>query len=345
MKPNLLPGRRNSAMLSIKIKIFFFTTILVLAWSDSIACGVCRFHDLGRFRNKSYISILHRFDVYESYSITSPVQQTSYFVPGNARIAHVPDPGSITDKIGKDRKTFKTLELRGNLNIAETFNLTFILPYEVNSIYYARVLNLAGTSAVTDSLLEYTGISSAIGIVEYYYEKEHKSQKHILRPAFGMNFSRRPVVDPSQVSAETDFTIQPGAGIPEFFFRFTYQYLSGSSGGNFSIIRGWSRENDPGYWFGKSMNARVSYSYKFGKNTFSIYPEAGMGLDHTKPDIEFSQNADNTGGTIMLAHLGLHVNWKKMSIGTGFQKPFYQRLSGDQIQFKSRVMTQLSLYF
>ncbi len=313
--------------------------------STGISCSLCRFHLNGNTSQKSYIEVVHRYSGYMGYNLSVPSSQDSPTSSRNGRMEHSPSSEIQIINQNTDKTTFRAYELWGNLSIGKHLNIILVFPYEQNDIYYSRILDMSGTKSVTDSLLQYEGFGSVIAIVDYSIQKESGNALHVLRPAIGKAFSRKGTIELNQIGIQADHTIQPGAGIPEFFFRLNYNLSVSNSSFGTTILRGWSRENDMDYWFGRSVNLQVYYSRKFGFRHLELTPGFNSAFESNQPDIEYKEKVLDTGRKAVLLGININVRFKNLSVATTMQKPIYQELNGEQMMLQYQFINQLKYNF
>lgn len=326
-------------------QVFIAAMFLTLA-TRSYACGLCRYLTYGPKESKSYIGVFHQLSKYSQYNAQQPlVLPTGQFHVPQARIAHAPSTEVLIDQTDQDYRRYNAVEMRANLSVLEKLNLTLVVPYETNRIYYGGIIYLDGTSTVSDSLLEFSGIGKVLGMIEYIHSWETEAISHKISPSFGLNFSRRADNIPTGATLLTDHTIQTGAYIPKYFAKLGYQIQGDQMGFNAAFVYGWSQENDPEYWFGKSWIGQLSYFHTFQIAENKLVPEMGLTYEHSKSDIEYREPIENTGGSLMHGYLGAGFTVSRFHISSHVHLPIYQELSGFQLESSFRINSQFSLYF
>jgi hypothetical protein len=92
-----------------------------------------------------------------------------------------------------------------------------------------------------------------------------------------------------------------------------------------------------------SGSVRAFYWKKFSK--FSLLPNAGIFTDLADASYNGVSYVDGTGGSIVLATLGLDVYAGHFSFGCTVQQPVSQDLGEGKIQAHTRWMTTLNYIF
>jgi len=139
--------------------------------------------------------------------------------------------------------------------------------------------------------------------------------------------------------------LQPGTGSTDFMLSAAYTLRQGAWGITVDVLGRSNTKNRQDYHFGNRISSSTKMFYWKTLRRVSFLPNAGVFVDHAAPNHDGNSFAEETGGTLALATLGLDVYAGHFSLGCTVQQPVYQNLGGDKIQANTRFMTTLNYIF
>ncbi|SHO63150.1 hypothetical protein [Algoriphagus zhangzhouensis] len=318
--------------------------------NQSFACDSCNFFEYSLLENKSYIGLFYRFRDFRDYKTISPstttaiqsfpAQLSTQLQPwiGN-EIMHEPEGNNLyVQKTKQDFETYQTIEARGNITLNYKWNLTFLLPYEFNKVYYEKYLDLP--NPVSDTTLYVQGWGDLTTAVEYIHLVYNPKSRHTFRPglAFTLPTGQAQIQSNNENRELFDPIIQPGKGAFSFIPRLNYQWFLENKGINAGMSYQWSTEGKQSYQFGNSFNAYLLYFHQFELGgSLLLAPNLGVYHESAQRDIYNGEKQDLTGGQVDFAQLGLDLNLSQTTFSLVYQRPIHQNLNGNQILNQHRI--------
>lgn len=139
--------------------------------------------------------------------------------------------------------------------------------------------------------------------------------------------------------------IQPGTGSFDIPVSLVYTLRYQQLGLNTELGYRFNTGNNIGFRYGNRFqtSCRLFYWQKAGK--ISFLPQAGLTFEKADVDYKNNEVLEYTGGSSLMANVGIDIYYNRFSLGAGFQKPVYQHMGDGNIQSKSRFNTQLIYLF
>jgi hypothetical protein len=139
--------------------------------------------------------------------------------------------------------------------------------------------------------------------------------------------------------------LQPGSGSTDFMISAAYTLRSGAWGIATDVLGRINTANKKDYRFGNRVSGSAKAFYWKKVRKCSFLPNIGLFADHSAPNFDQGEQAESTGGSMVLSTFGLDVYIGKISAGFTFQQPVYQHLGEGAIQANSRWMATLNYIF
>lgn len=139
--------------------------------------------------------------------------------------------------------------------------------------------------------------------------------------------------------------LQPGSGSTDFIVSATYTLRREAWGLASDVMGRINTTNRYDYHFGNRISGSVKAFYWKSMRKISLLPNAGIFADQSAPNSDGDEEAEATGGTLVLGTFGLDVYAGKFSAGFTFQQPLHQHLGGGAIQAGARWMATLNYLF
>jgi hypothetical protein len=340
-------------------KIFLLSLICFsfLGNQKSYACDSCNFFEYSLLQNKSYFGVFYRyrgFNDYKSYTAVTPNAQSIINYPQQLSlgfapidypiIMHEPEGNNLyVSKSKEDFETYQTIEFRGNITIKNKWNLTAVLPYEFNKVYYQEYLDLPKPSRDTTLFVQGWGDLTLAG--DYIWLIYKQKSRHTIRPGFAINLPTGQALVKSNNEANSyyDPIIQPGKGAFAFIPRINYQWFLNNQGINAGASYQFSTEGAQNYQMGNSFNAYTIYFHQFNAaENVLLAPNAGLYFEGSEKDLWDDEKQDLTGGKITFAQIGLDLNITQTTLNLVYQYPISQSLNGNQILNNQRISVGLT---
>lgn len=318
--------------------------------NPSFACDSCNFFEYSLLENKSYFGLFYRFRDFQDYKNIAPAttttiqsypsQLSTQLMPwvGN-EIMHEPEGNNLyVQKTKQDFETYQTIEARGNVTLNYKWNLTFLLPYEFNKVYYEKYLDLP--NPVSDTTLYVQGWGDLTTAVEYIHLIYNTKSRHTFRPGLALTAptGQAQIQSNNENKDLFDPIIQPGKGAFSFIPRINYQWFLEDHGINAGISYQWSTEGKQSYQFGNSLNAYLLYFHQFALGeSILLAPNVGIYHESAQMDRYSGVKQELTGGQVDFAQLGLDINLAQTTLSLIYQSPINQNLNGNQILNQHRI--------
>jgi hypothetical protein len=304
--------------------------------------------------NRSYLGVFYRFRGFGDYTsygavnpgLTLPYASKISSYPAQLgttlrpwredEVLHEPEGnGMYVQKSPQDIETYQTLEVRGNITLDNRWNLTFLLPYEFNRVYYRNLLDLP--NPVRDTTMNLQGWGDLTLSAEYIHLIYNPKSRHTLRPGLALGLPTGQALVQAPGGEVYDPVIQPGRGSYSLTARLNYQWFLEKQGINAGLSYQWSTEGAQSYRFGQSLNAYLLYfrQWTLGKDWLAV-PNMGLYLEQARQDQIQGIDQNLTGGTVGFGQLGLDFNKTQTTLSLLFQTPVVQDLNGNQKLNQSR---------
>jgi hypothetical protein len=137
----------------------------------------------------------------------------------------------------------------------------------------------------------------------------------------------------------------PGSGSLDFIVSTTYLGKIGKTGFNLNASYAITNQNSQEFKFGNRFNTNLTAYYELKINQAQIFPSVGIYFENALQDKDDGSVVYNSGGTILYAHAGADLYYKKFSITVAFDLPVSQKLNMPQPQLKYKLITGISYAF
>lgn len=139
--------------------------------------------------------------------------------------------------------------------------------------------------------------------------------------------------------------IQPGTGSFDFPLSLVYTLRYQHIGLNTELGYRFNTGNKAHYRFGNRFNTacKLFYWQKAGK--LSLLPQAGIAFESAASDSRNDIQQPYTGGSVLMANLGLDIYYQRFSFGAGYQHPLFQNVGSGNIQIGSNINSHLIYLF
>lgn len=139
--------------------------------------------------------------------------------------------------------------------------------------------------------------------------------------------------------------LQPGSGSTDFLVTVVYMLRKGAWGFYTDWVGRMNTSNSSEYRFGNRLNGSLRAFYWKEMRRSSLLPHAGVFMDAAAPNRSYGYDVEATGGTVVLATLGLDWYIGPVSVGLTYQHPVSEHLGDGQINAKNRWMTTVNYIF
>jgi hypothetical protein len=139
--------------------------------------------------------------------------------------------------------------------------------------------------------------------------------------------------------------LQPGSGSTDFLVTAVYMLRKGAWGFSSDWVGRINTPNRNDYHFGNRLSGSLRAFYWKEMRRSSLLPNAGVFMDTAAPNRSYGYDVEATGGTVVLATLGLDWYIGPVSVGLTYQRPVAEHLGGGQINAKDRWMTTVNYIF
>ncbi len=312
--------------------IFLFIIVNCSVINTLKACDGCNFFDYSTINNRSNIALVYSyryFSGYDNMNTNAKMNYGSNTLPFG-KVFHEPEEnGMLVDKSGYDYESYATIQIRGTYNINSDWQISFILPFVKNEIYYRNVYETSVIRPVHDSTITLSGFSDPILLIDRLLIRESKGIRHTLKPGIGVKLPLGSTNDADLYDA----VLLPGSGSTDLIFRMNYQFLYNSIG--FNILPNY-RLNGKGvkdYKAGNAVNLTFEPFYILEISTsLKIVPHGGLYFESRSNDFDDGREVQLSGGSNTFLQCGIDFKIKSFSFTNAYQKPIVQNLNGNQIQ-------------
>jgi len=289
--------------------------VFLCNYSIMKACDIC-----GNNPNSMYIGLLPNY--------------SSHFIGVKHRYVRFETEHNDKQEYGKD--VLNELNLWGRYSLSKKLQLYAFLPYLVNDRadnHTSYVIHGLGDISVLGS---YTLIDNSDSFNNKVY--------HFLQAGLGLKLP----TGQSNVIANGNTVIpmlQLGTGSTDFLANIFYTMRVKKIGWNLDGNYKFNTMGNNNYRMGNSLsiNTRGFYWHQLPK--IAWVPNIGLGWEHTASNTENGSEKELTGGHTILSSIGLQVFKGKMSFGTTFQLPIYQKINSGYTQGSFRIASQINYFF
>lgn len=332
----LLQKEINSFNTYYFMRILFILTCLSL---NTFACDICGcFMGITPYDNQSQVSLYHRYRVFNGYR--SHEQKGVFFPAGAYKVMHGGNdsllPVGYTKKYStNDFESYKVFELRAKYFIHNRIELNAIIPLNSNK-------------SKEDSIYkEHVGLGDPTFFVGYHLIKRVNYEKfqNRLIVGSGVKLPSGNYYAKDENNTRLPFLMQPGTGSVDGFFYLNY--LFGYRKFGFSINSVY-KVNGQNFYKERVANSTSNYLnlfFKFKVNDFIFIPAIQSYYENTKGLYINSQLQKGTAMNCLLTGPGLDLYYKNISFSTAFQFKAYEKLDGDNLNSKGRLVIGLTYNF
>ena len=303
------------------MRTLLLTVALLAIGPAASACDVC-----GCSIGGNYFGILpqfHRHFVGIRYSAQS------------YRSAHSRNAAQLGNFDSKEQ--FQTLDILGRFYPTRKIQMLVLLPYHD----FRREENGVTTHS--------QGLGDASLLASYILLDTGDSLKHSWQHTLTLGGGvKLPTGQHNLKNSEGQLLLenmQPGSGSTDFMVTAGYTLRRNAWGFTADVLGRLNTTNRDGYHFGNRLNGSLKAFYWKNFQKFSLLPNAGIFTDFSDLNRDGDVYADETGGVIGLATLGLDVYAGHFSFGGTYQQPVFQDLGGARIQAEARWMATLNYIF
>jgi hypothetical protein len=137
----------------------------------------------------------------------------------------------------------------------------------------------------------------------------------------------------------------PGTGSWDYIASAVYLGKYNRTGFNLNVTYLITTSNKQQFRFANRFNANLTAYYQIKKKETMLYPNAGAYLEQAGKDIDGESALQNSGGSILFAHTGFDIYFKKFSLNTAFQIPVVQQLNSNQPALQHRIIAGITYAF
>jgi hypothetical protein len=232
------------------------------------------------------------------------------------------------------REYYNTVELYGRYILSPKVQISFSLPYGINSVEVGKFTGLGDLLVMTKYLV--------LGKISNQPGKIYNDRLFV-----GGGFK---IPTGSYNKPESDGEVEPhfqtGTGSFDFLLLTTYIARIKSFGFNSDIVYKINTQNPNKYHFANRFNFSTSVLYILQTGISSaIIPNAGVYFEQANPDLINGTADDGSGGKVLFITGGVNVNLKHISLSLNYQKPVYENLIGYQPKNNFRLISSISYMF
>jgi hypothetical protein len=305
-------------------KIFLPAVIFIISISVSNACDFCNCYlGLNPHFKKNSIGLRYHYTSYNgSHMDDSEIRELN-----------------LSNDDFWERRT--NIELHGQWYPTQKMKVLFSFPYIINS----EGTDVGGGEETGTEIIK--GIGDPIVIAHYQLFNETGDTtnfSHRLLAGGGIKFpfGKWKLEDGAEAHERIH---QPGTGSWDFLASIEYLAKYQRFGLNTNISYLITTSNDQSFQFANRFNANVICYYQINVKAASLYPNLGAYLEQAGKDKDHHDNLQNSGGTILYAHVGMDFYFKNFSLNTAFQLPAMQRLNEPQPHMNFKFITGITYAF
>jgi len=214
---------------------------------------------------------------------------------------------------------YNNIELYGRIYLSPTMRIIFGIPFSMNEINSKKINGMGDLRVIGQYNLYNTDMTG----------KTNFWQRIFL--GGGLKFPTG-IYNKQLVYGVTEPHFQPGTG--SFDFLFTGLYIAKLEkvgiGWRNDIVYTLNTTNNNNYKFANRFNFASTFSYDIITETLNLLPKAGVYLETANADQYNGENAEGSGGTVVMGTMGLDVTYNMFSLDFDFQLPISQSFIGEQ---------------
>ena len=288
------------------------------------------------YDNKSSISLLHRYRVFNGYK---NYQTQSHFFPTSAyRIMH---GGAHSDSLisntysSKDFESYKIVELRFKYFIAKRFEMNLFLPL------------LNNKSKVNSTYFNHTGFGDVSLNTAYHIITPLASKmiRHKLIGGLGIKLPTGNYYAHDKNSDRLPFEMQSGSGSFDGFGYLNYMFMAKNLGVNLSLNYKANGTNKFKEQMGNSQNHFATIFYKIAVKKMLLYPSIQANFEHTNGLRINDQWQKDTQFNSLLVGPGLDFYFNSFSINASWQFTAIEKIADGSLKSAGRINVGLNYSF
>lgn len=255
-------------------------------------------------------------------------------------LTHLGSNGEATYLTTKE--TYSIAELWGGWNIGTKFRVLAFAPVNFNT--RENQGHITHKSGVGD--LAFMGYANIF--TRHRGTAKGKMLAHSLWAGLGIKIPTGAYSNTDKNVAEgIQNTFQLGTGSVDYTFQAAYDIRLQDAGINTNINYKWNSANRYEYRYGNKFTLNTLAYYKFRvHNSISVAPNAGLLYEQAAKDVKQQGiTVDISGGHSLAIAGGCEINFKKMSVGAGWQHPVQQRLANGSVSANDRIFVHVSCNF
>lgn len=304
----------------------------------AIACDICgSYMGITPYDNKSSISFLHRYRVFNGYR---NYQQQSQFFPKSAyRTMHGGEEDSLQlinrNYSKKDFESYKIFELRFKYFVLKRLELNVFLPLINNK------------SKSNDVYNHYTGFGDISFNAGFHAmtPKADKKIRHKLIVGAGIKFPMGNFYAHDEQSNRLDFEMQPGTGSIDGFGYINYVCMTKKLGASISLNYKANGKNIYKEKLSNSHNDFLSVFYRLQYKDFSFYPSVQANYEFTEGLRIKNKLIENSQVNALLVGPGLDIYYKSFSLNTSWQFTAFEEVRDGYLKSAGRISVGLNYSF
>ncbi len=322
-------------MYKIKAHIVFCCLLISL---NAIACDICgSYMGITPYDNKSSISFLHRYRVFNGYR---NYQQQSQFFPKSAyRTMHGGEADSMHTTnhhySKKDFESYKIFELRFKYFVLKRLELNVFLPV------------LDNKSKSNDVYNHHTGFGDVSFNAGFHVitPKADKKVRHKLILGAGIKLPSGNFYAHDNNSDRLPFEMQPSTGSTDGFGYVNYVCMTKKTGASISLNYKANGQNKFQEKLSNSHNDFISVFYRLQYKEVSFYPSVQANYEFTEGLKIKNVLQQNTQVNSLLLGPGLDVYYKSFSINTSWQFTALEEVRDGNLKSAGRISLGLNYSF
>jgi len=320
-------------------KIILVLSIILVVTQSTIACDFCNSYlGLNPHFKKNSLGVRYHYSSYKGSHHSDEELQTLSLM----RTSAIQHDGTSTTKTGVNSNDFwetrTTIELHGQWYPTQKLQLLFSLPY---------INNQEGVKATSNSEAEkekpINGFGDPLLITHYQlFNIDKKSINHRLLAGGGLKFplGNYKLADGEEAMERVH---KPGSGSWDFIASASYLAKLKRLGFNLNTSYLFTTENNQAFQFGNRFNANGALYYELKKKNISCFPSVGIYFEQAARDNNNRNTLKNSGGSILYAHVGTDIYYKKFALNIAAQLPTTQSLHEPQPNIQCRIITGITL--
>lgn len=142
-------------------------------------------------------------------------------------------------------------------------------------------------------------------------------------------------------------SFQLGTGSVDFLLTSIYTLRYKRWGVNVNATYKINLPNKDTYQFGNQLTASATafFLHKIKNKEWGLMPTLGLLLEHANYNLKNGYKRINTGGSQLVATIGLDIFYKKIQLGLSYQQPTWQNLSDGMVTAGPRFMANINYLF